>query len=637
MSKLGVFGSAQATSDRYRRRLLAAAGLSNNLLFSNLNTTITIKSSPPKTARVTSQLGIISGNLTKRNEQHSWQRRFCVLAPQSLLYYFEDAEGDTPRGIIDLEYYTDISAEPNNVVRLATPAHAGPQRTFYFQADSEEDMNAWLSALVRERYFVLRDERDAYQELQHDFQAQTAHMTQIMGKSSEDAEQAAADFERTAREESELVDQLQALLADVADHAPPEAPETDDDAPGGSPGGRSSGLAAAAQRRASLARLEAAGVALATKVASLEATLLESESGAAREAQELREHGFEVAELEAELAREEALLRDEAEKKAAILADCDQLDREVDEARMNLGIIAKTRAAADTRVAELNDQKKLLVREVKNARKAFAEARAKNSELLKQAMDESAFSMSASEDLADAGDDDASAADAPSPTAAAAEPAPKPYPFDAAAAGGPKDKASRSFAAAFKSFVADASPKAGKKGTIAKDAQLSSDDEDAAAEPAADAAPAPAPGAPDFVLRCRRCKGTVEGPRNSTCTCAVPLVGDDPKAPSVKDAADAARLEAQRVWKSFSGMSAKSFFGSSSPKGPAKVPAPPPPPEETKVEAPPPAPEPPALPEEEFVFTPLKYHGDDDLPTIAKDPPDQVELEADDAPDLTSL
>ena len=97
MSKLGVFGSAQATSDRYRRRLLAAAGLSNNLLFSNLNTTITIKSSPPKTARVTSQLGIISGNLTKRNEQHSWQRRFCVLAPQSLLYYFEDAEGDTPR------------------------------------------------------------------------------------------------------------------------------------------------------------------------------------------------------------------------------------------------------------------------------------------------------------------------------------------------------------------------------------------------------------------------------------------------------------------------------------------------------------------------------------------------------------
>ena len=37
MSKLGVFGSAQATSDRYRRRLLAAAGLSNNLLNWHLN------------------------------------------------------------------------------------------------------------------------------------------------------------------------------------------------------------------------------------------------------------------------------------------------------------------------------------------------------------------------------------------------------------------------------------------------------------------------------------------------------------------------------------------------------------------------------------------------------------------------
>ena len=52
-SRGGVFGSAHSVSDRYRRRLLAAAGLSNSLLFSNLNTTITIKSSPPKTARQT--------------------------------------------------------------------------------------------------------------------------------------------------------------------------------------------------------------------------------------------------------------------------------------------------------------------------------------------------------------------------------------------------------------------------------------------------------------------------------------------------------------------------------------------------------------------------------------------------------
>ena len=85
MSKTGVFGVANSVGDRYRRRLLAAAGMSNNQLFSNLNTTITIKSSPPKTARSTAQLGIICGNMTKRDEQHTWKRRFCVLAPQSLL------------------------------------------------------------------------------------------------------------------------------------------------------------------------------------------------------------------------------------------------------------------------------------------------------------------------------------------------------------------------------------------------------------------------------------------------------------------------------------------------------------------------------------------------------------------------
>ena len=70
------------------------------------NTTLTIKSSPPKTAAVATRLGVRVGVLTKRNEQQVWQRRYCALVPQTLLYYYDNESSESARGIIDLEYYT---------------------------------------------------------------------------------------------------------------------------------------------------------------------------------------------------------------------------------------------------------------------------------------------------------------------------------------------------------------------------------------------------------------------------------------------------------------------------------------------------------------------------------------------------
>ena len=60
---------------------------------------------------------------------------------------------------------------------------------------------------------------------------------------------------------------------------------------------------ATASTRASLRELEAAGAALVATVQAGEAELLASETGAAQQARELREHAFAVAELEAEVAR----------------------------------------------------------------------------------------------------------------------------------------------------------------------------------------------------------------------------------------------------------------------------------------------------------------------------------------------
>jgi len=34
------------------------------------------------------------------------------------LYYFEGDHADTPRGVIDLHYYTDITADGNNTIKV---------------------------------------------------------------------------------------------------------------------------------------------------------------------------------------------------------------------------------------------------------------------------------------------------------------------------------------------------------------------------------------------------------------------------------------------------------------------------------------------------------------------------------------
>ncbi|KAH8062892.1 hypothetical protein JL720_13136 [Aureococcus anophagefferens] len=135
---------------------------------SSNNTTLTIKSSPPKTAAVATRLGVRTGVLTKRNEQQVWQRRYCALVPQTLLYYYDGEHSESARGIIDLEYYTEVEVVARNTIRLSTPPDI-PLRSFFFKADDEDQCAAWAAALTRERYFVVADERDAYQRLQAEF------------------------------------------------------------------------------------------------------------------------------------------------------------------------------------------------------------------------------------------------------------------------------------------------------------------------------------------------------------------------------------------------------------------------------------------------------------------------------------
>ena len=94
-AKQGLSAQISQASEDAKRAVLSRTTLSNSLWFSNLNTTCTIKSAPPRTPDVLALLATKSGWLFKRNEQHVWQARYCCVVPHTFMYYF-DAHPSNP-------------------------------------------------------------------------------------------------------------------------------------------------------------------------------------------------------------------------------------------------------------------------------------------------------------------------------------------------------------------------------------------------------------------------------------------------------------------------------------------------------------------------------------------------------------
>mmetsp|Transcript_22511 Transcript_22511/g.53132 ORF Transcript_22511/g.53132 Transcript_22511/m.53132 type:complete len:961 (+) Transcript_22511:300-3182(+) len=88
-AKQGLSAQISQASEDAKRGFLERTSLTKSLWFSNLNTTCTIKSAPPRTPDVLGMLSIKNGWLLKRNEQHVWQARYCCVVPHTFLYYFD--------------------------------------------------------------------------------------------------------------------------------------------------------------------------------------------------------------------------------------------------------------------------------------------------------------------------------------------------------------------------------------------------------------------------------------------------------------------------------------------------------------------------------------------------------------------
>ena len=94
-----------------------------------------------------------NGGVGQRDEASVWKPRLAVVRPHTFIYYFADDDDDAarPRGIIDLEYYTEVAvvnmchpdgAPDGRALRLHAPTM--PMRDFFFKVSSVSSVSNML-------------------------------------------------------------------------------------------------------------------------------------------------------------------------------------------------------------------------------------------------------------------------------------------------------------------------------------------------------------------------------------------------------------------------------------------------------------------------------------------------------------
>lgn len=133
-------------------------------------------------------LSIKSGFMRKKNEQGVWEKRFVCTVPHLFLYYYQSDNSEAPRGIIDLELYSNIIRENTNILKMSPMIEeTSDLRSFYFQEEDQDTLTDWISSLIRDRYFNINDERNAYMQMQYEMtgvldNARTYHKSTIQEK-----------------------------------------------------------------------------------------------------------------------------------------------------------------------------------------------------------------------------------------------------------------------------------------------------------------------------------------------------------------------------------------------------------------------------------------------------------------------
>lgn len=315
---------------------------------------LALKSTPSKDCATTAAIAVKSGCLMKRNDQGHWRKVIASIVPHWFLYYYEIDNADTPKGIIDLHFYMKMNIENGNTLKMATDGASddscGPLRSYYFMDDDPNVLREWITCILRERYQVVRDERDAYQQMQAQFSGEMATVTAEIHDSAQDRERLMVEIAQSRLAADDSLAAMQSILVVIGVteedmrslNSPVKASQAVITAIKGSRQSHEQLLYAIEQKRLSdRQKYEDQILALEKQLAS---------------------------EKEARARSEARLLAEQREFEQAVNIEIRETLGRLDKANLNLQAAVAARVAAEERVSGLGEQKKLLVKEVKALR-----------------------------------------------------------------------------------------------------------------------------------------------------------------------------------------------------------------------------------------------------------------------------
>eukprot|EP01038_Epipyxis_sp_PR26KG_P012852 gene12852-17227_t len=306
---------------------------------------MTIKCTPNKDAVTCSALSIKEGFMMKRNEQGVWHKKFLCTVPHVFLYYFDSDNADAPRGVIDLELYNSFSIE-GNILKISG-GNEESIRSFYFEDEDRRYLEEWSTSLLRDRYHVVYEERDAYQQMQLEMSGiidAASEQKKILQQQNEITEK---ELQNTKKAYNDAFTAMQEMLVVVG---------------------------ITEEEMTKLSDFKKLSHALNAGILTLKSKL-EKEIVEREEEKETEKKLYEqfVAKIENDIEAEKALRRslessltkEKKDNEVKIM----EFNSQLDNANLTIQMIAAEKSVVESKNNTLNDQKKLLVKEVKQLRK----------------------------------------------------------------------------------------------------------------------------------------------------------------------------------------------------------------------------------------------------------------------------
>lgn len=89
-------------------------------------------------------------------------------------------------------------------------------RGFYFQIDDPQTMSQWMASMHRDRYMVVRDERDAYQQLQDQFSGQMDFLSKLNEDCSAEKDKLSQEVSKNQKLLDSLVSSIQEIFQTIS-------------------------------------------------------------------------------------------------------------------------------------------------------------------------------------------------------------------------------------------------------------------------------------------------------------------------------------------------------------------------------------------------------------------------------------